>query len=118
MSFQYTRLTDPMYLTGSVTPVYVNQSGTKTFVSGFILFNGNTASETTNLYLVPNVGFQIAGAGSVHRWWGNSIAAAETVFIDLQSPIILDKANDTIQGSVNSVNNRVSITILGNKDVP
>jgi hypothetical protein len=115
MALQYVKLAPPQYLAGSVAPVYTNPSG-KTFVSGFIVFNGNTAPETVNLYTVPAVGGALSAAGSVHRWWSNAINAKETVFIDALNPIILDSQYDSIFGWCESTNNRVTIQVLGNRD--
>ena len=42
---------------GTAGTLYVNPAQTKTYFKGFVVFNGNTTTETVNLYLAEdNVG--------------------------------------------------------------
>lgn len=120
MARQFTRLADIQYVSNTAGSVYSNPASTTTYVKSFILFNGNTSTETVKLYNVPDnagsVGTAVdAGSASGNQFAEISIASKETIMFDLPYPITITDQNDSIQ-AVTTTATRVTIQLLGDKD--
>lgn len=115
MTRLFTRLADIQYVPSSAGAIYTNPASTKTYIKGFVLFNGNTSSETVRLYNVPDNAGSAGTAGIANQFAEFSLASLETLMFDLPYPITITDANDTIQ-AVTTTASKVTVQLLGDKD--
>lgn len=115
MARQYTRLADIQYVASSAGAIYTNAASTKTYIKSFILYNGNTTSETVKLYNVPDSTGSVGTAGVSNQFLEITLATTETLMFDLPYPVTLIDENDTIQAATTTAS-KVTIQILGDKD--
>lgn len=115
MARQYTRLADPQFIPSTVGSVYANPSSKKTFISGFMVFNTNTTSETVKLHNVPNSGASLGTAADGNQFEEFALAAKTSKLISLPYPIALIDLNDSIQ-AVTTTASKVTIIMLGDID--
>jgi len=115
MARQYTRLVDIQYVASTAGAIYTNPASTKSYIKSFILFNGNTSSETVKLYNVPDSTGSAGTAGVDNQFAEIVLAAGETLMFDLPYPITIIDTNDTIQAST-TTSSKVTVQILGDKD--
>lgn len=115
MALNRTRLANIQYIANSAGAIYTNGSSTKTYIRGFVIYNGNTTAEAVKLYNVPNSTGSVGTAGVSNLFYSQSIAADETVIISFPYPVVLIDTNDTIQ-AVTTTASKVTVQILGDKD--
>lgn len=118
MSFSYSRLADIQYIEAT-TPktLYFNPSGgAKSYIRSLVLFNGNTTTETTKLYMVPDSATATGTAGASNQFAELSLLTKETLIYDFKYPITMIDPNDTLQGSTTTAS-KVTIQVLGAIDV-
>lgn len=115
MARQYTRLADPQFIPSTVGSVYANPASSKTFISGILVFNTNTTSETVKLYNVPNSGASLGTAGDGSQFDEFALAAKTQKLISLPYPITQLDLNDSIQ-AVTTTASKVTIQLLGDRD--
>lgn len=116
MARQFTRLTDIQYVASSAGAIYTNAASTKSYIKSFILFNGNSSTETVKLYNVPDSTGSVGTAGVGNQFAEISLAALETLMFDLPYPVTLIDENDTIQATTTTAS-KVTVQVLGDKDV-
>jgi hypothetical protein len=110
------RLANIQTLPATVGSIYANPASTKTFISGFTLFNSHSAAETVKLHNVPDSGGSLGTAAASNQFLDVVIAAQETLIYEAPSDgIVLEDTNDSIQG-VTTGANRVTVIIHGVKD--
>jgi hypothetical protein len=115
MARLYTRLADPQFIPSTVGSVYANPSASKTYISGYILFNTNTTSETVRIHNVPNNG-AIIGTASDATQMDEVVLTTKTQLIrTFPYPITQIDLNDSIQ-AVTTTASRVTIQLLGDRD--
>jgi hypothetical protein len=112
---QYTRLADIQYVPATVGAIYTNPASTKTYITGFVIFNGNSTAELVKLYNVPNSGASAGTAGAANQFYEKSVASKATEIINLPYPITLLDLNDTIQADTDTAS-FVTIQLLGDID--
>jgi len=115
MALQRTRLADIQYIAATAGSIYANAAATKTYIRGLVLFNGNTTSETVKIYNVPDAAAALGASGVANQFIEQIILAKDTVFIELQHPVVLTDTNDSIQ-AVTTTASKVTVQILGDKD--
>lgn len=115
MALNRTKLSDIQYIASSAGSLYANPASAKTYIRGFIIYNGNTTAEAVKLYNVPDSAASLGTAGVSNLFYSQSIAADETVIIEFPHPIVLTDENDSIQG-VTTTASKVTFQILGDKD--
>jgi hypothetical protein len=115
MARQFTRLADIQYVADSAGALYTNAASTTTYIKSFVLYNGNTSTETVKLYNVPDSGGSAGTAADANQFAEIALASKETLMFDLPYPITLIDTNDTIQASTNTAS-KVTVQILGDKD--
>ena len=115
MSLQRGKLGDIAYIASTAGSVLTNASGTKTYVRSVMLHNTNSSAETVELYNVPDSTGSLGTAGAANRFFKKDVAADETLFIDLEYPIVLTDENDSIQ-AVTTTASKVTIQLMGDKD--
>jgi hypothetical protein len=115
MARQNTRLVDIQYIASSAGAIYTNAASTKTYIKSFVLFNGNTVSETVKLYNVPDSTGSVGTADAANQFAEIALASLETLMLDLPYPITIIDENDTIQ-AVTTTASKVTVQILGDKD--
>tara|TARA_B100001250_G_scaffold281468_1_gene243743 strand:- start:5891 stop:6265 length:375 start_codon:yes stop_codon:yes gene_type:complete len=95
--------------------IYVNPATTKTYIKGFIIFNGATTVETVNLYfLEDNLGAleTLDVATKPQQFLRQELASGETFYVELNYPIVLTDENDSIFGLTDS-SQKVTIITIG-----
>ena len=95
--------------------IYVNPATTKTYIKGFIIFNGATTVETVNLYFIEdNVGAldTLDTATKPQQFLRQELASGETFYVELNYPIVLTDENDAIFGLTDS-SQKVTIITIG-----
>lgn len=103
---------------GTAGTIYVNPAATKTYFKGFVVFNGNTTTETVNLYLAEdNVGAldTIDAATKPQQFIRQELSSGETFYVELNYPIVLEDENDAIYG-LTDTSNKVTIILIGDKE--
>jgi hypothetical protein len=115
MARQNTRLVDIQYVATTAGAIYTNAASTKTYIKSFVLFNGNTVSETVKLYNVPDSTGSVGTAGAANQFAEIVLGSLETLMFDLPYPITVIDTNDTIQ-AVTTTADKVTIQVLGDKD--
>jgi hypothetical protein len=110
------KLADIQYIANSAAAVYSNPASTKTFISGFTIFNGNTTAETVKLYNVPDSSGSVGTAGLSNQFFEQSLAPLETYIVEAPSDgYVLSDTNDSIQATTTTAS-KVTIQIHGTKD--
>ena len=95
--------------------IYINPATTKTYIKGFIIFNGATTVETVNLYFVEdNLGAldTLDVASKPQQFLRQELASGETFYVELNYPIVLTDENDAIFGLTDS-SQKVTIITIG-----
>ena len=101
----------------ATSTIYTNTANTRTYIKAFVIHNaGITTTAYCALYQVPNLGGSVGTASSSNEFFTQYINPGETVFLEYPYPLTMTSTNDTIQLLVNSVNQRINIQILGDKD--
>ena len=98
--------------------IYINPGTTKTYLKGFILFNGNTTTETINLYYVEdNLGNTdtLDIANKPQQFIRQELASGETFYVELNYPIVMTDAGDQIIALTDTAQ-KVTIVLLGDKE--
>ena len=93
-------------------------AGTKTYFKGFVVFNGNTTTETVNLYLAEdNVGAldTVDAATKPQQFIRQELSSGETFYVELNYPIVLEDENDAIYGLTDTAN-KVTVILIGDKE--
>lgn len=117
MAITRSKLADIQYVASSAGSIYSNPSSTKTFISGFTLFNSNTTAETVKIYYVPDSGGNVGTASTANQFLEISLASLETFVFDAPSDgIVLSDTNDSIQ-AVTTTTSKVTVIVHGTKDV-
>ena len=101
--------------TSTAAAIYINPATTKTYIKGFIIFNGATTVETVNLYFIEdNVGAldTLDTATKPQQFLRQELASGETFYVELNSPIVLTDENDAIFGLTDS-SQKVTIITIG-----
>ena len=107
------RLADIQTLPATVGSIYANPASTKTFISGFTLFNSHTAAETVKLHNVPDSGGSLGTAAATNQFLEVVLASKETLIFEAPSDgIVMEDTNDSIQ-AVTTGANRVTVIIHG-----
>lgn len=115
MALQRGKLADIQYISDSAASILTNASGDKTYVRSLVLHNANSTTEIVQLYNVPDSTGSLGTAGDANRFFKKDIAADETLFIDLEYPIVLTDENDSIQ-AVTTTASKVTVQLMGDKD--
>jgi hypothetical protein len=95
--------------------IYLNPATTKTYIKGFIIFNGATTVETVNLYFVEdNLGAPdtLDTATKPQQFLRQELASGETFYVELNYPIVLTDENDAILALTDS-SQKVTIITIG-----
>ena len=101
--------------TATAAPIYVNPATTKTYIKGFIIFNGATTVETVNLYFVEDATGALDTldvATKPQQFLRQELASGETFYVELNYPIVLTDENDSIFGLTDS-SQKVTIITIG-----
>ena len=102
----------------TAAPIYVNPATTKTYLKGFVIFNGATTTETVNLYyLEDNVGAldTLDIASKPQQFLRQELASGETFYVELNYPVVLEDENDAIYG-LTDTSNKVTCILIGDKE--
>jgi len=115
MSLQRAKLADIQYVASSAGSIYANPASTKTFVRGITLHNTNSTAETVKLYNVPDSATALGTAGAGNRFLNVSLAANDTLLIEMPYPIVLTDQNDSIQAETTTAS-KVTVQLHGDTD--
>lgn len=115
MTMQRGKLADIAYLAAAAGSIYANPAGTKTYVRAITLFNGNSTTETVNLYNVPDSAAALGVAGAGNMFLQQQLAAQETLIIEFPYPIVLADTNDSLQASTTTAS-KVTVMLHGDTD--
>tara|TARA_B100001996_G_scaffold379483_1_gene365304 strand:- start:5899 stop:6270 length:372 start_codon:yes stop_codon:yes gene_type:complete len=98
--------------------IYINPATTKTYLKGFILFNGNTTTETINLYYIEDnlsAPDTLDIANKPQQFVRQELASGETFYVELNYPIVMTDQNDQIMGLTDTAQ-KVTVILLGDKE--
>lgn len=110
------KLADIQSLPATAGSIYSNPASTKTFISGFTLFNSNTTAETVKLYNVPDSSGSVGTAAAANQFAEVVLAAKEMFIYEAPSDgIVLQDTNDSVQ-AVSTSASVVTVIIHGVKD--
>lgn len=116
MTITRDRLANIATLPSTVGSIYTNPASTKTFISGFTLFNSNTSTETVKLYNVPDNSGALGAAAVTNQFLEIVLATLETFVYEAPSDgIVLTDTNDAIFGVTNTAS-KVTVMVHGTKD--
>lgn len=115
MAMERGKLADIQTLSDSTASIYTNPAATKTYVRGLVLHNTNSSSEEIVLYNVPDSAGSVGTAAAGNQFFKRELAAGESVFIDLEYPIVLTDENDSLQAVADTAS-VVTVQVLGDKD--
>jgi hypothetical protein len=111
------RLADITTIASTVGSIYANPASTKTFISGFTLFNSNNTSETVKLYNVPDSTGSLGTAAVTNQFLEITLVTLETFIYEVPPDgIVLSDTNDAIFAVANTAS-KVTVMIHGTKDV-
>lgn len=110
-----TKLADIQYVPSTVGSVYANAASGKTFVTGCILFNNDTAARTVSAHNVPDSSGSLGTAGNANKFLEVNLAAKEMFLLELDYPMVLTDTNDSIQMSASAAS-QVTVILLGDRD--
>lgn len=99
----------------TASAVVTNASGKRTYVRGFVVFNGNTATETLGLHVVDNVSGSLGSATAGNKILEMQLAAKETVTLALPYPITMTGTNDAVFASASTAS-KINLVALGDTD--
>lgn len=116
MARQNTRLANIQYVPSTVGAVLTNPASTKTFVAGFSLFNVGTATQTIDVYIVPDSGGSVGTAGNANFHGRFTVAAKASFDRVFPFPLPMIDTNDTIQ-MVTTNASTVTVFFYGDTDV-
>jgi hypothetical protein len=109
------RLANIQTISSTAGVIYANPAGTTTFVGCIILHNTHTATETVQLYNVPDSTGSVGTAALSNRFMQVDIAANATVSFPFDGDgIVLADTNDSIQASSTSAG-KVTVQLSGPK---
>lgn len=111
-TLQRSKLADIQYVPAAAGSLYANPAGARTLITGFTLFNGNTTTETVQLYNVPDSALALGTAGAGNQFLKMNLAAGETLFVELPFGVMLTDQNDSIQGVTNTAS-KVTVMLHG-----
>ena len=104
---------------GTAGTIYVNPAVLQRHISKVLLFfNGNTTTETVNLYLAEdNVGAldTVDAATKPQQFVRQELSSGETFYVELNYPIVLEDENDAIYGLTDTAN-KVTVILIGDKE--
>ena len=115
MALARAKLADIAYVASSVGSIYANPASTKTYIKGFVLFNGNTTSELVKLYAVPDSAAALGTAGAGNQIAEMTLEAKSTMFLEFPSSLVLTDQNDSIQ-AVTTTASKVTVIVCGDKE--
>ena len=110
------KLADIQTVAATVGSIYANPASTKTYIRGIVLHNTNTTAEIVELHNVPDSAGSLGTAAATNKFLRVSVAANDTVTVDLAYPLVLTDTNDSIQAVTTTVS-KVTIMLQGDKDV-
>lgn len=111
-TLQRVKLADIQYVGSSAGSIYANPASTKTLITGFTLFNGNTTAETVKLYNVPDSATALGTAGVGNQFLEVSLPSKDTLFIEAPFGMMLTDQNDSIQAVTNTAS-KVTVMVHG-----
>lgn len=115
MALQRVKLADIQYIAATTAAsIYSNPSSTKTLVTGLILFNGNTTTETVKLYVVPDSGGSVGTAGVSNQVMQLTLTTMDTLFVEFPFGVMLTDTNDSIQASTTTAS-KVTVIVTGDQ---
>lgn len=100
MAFSYGKLINvtPITATGSVAqPLYVNQSGTKTYAAELEFHNVDASARQITIFNVPGSGGSAGANATTNQIMKMVIPSLDTVWIEPKYPYVLSTAGDSIQ---------------------
>lgn len=115
MALTHGKLTDIQYVAATAGSIYANPASSKSYIRSIILHNTNTTPETVELYNVPDSTAALGTAGTANQFFKKDVSANETLFVDLEYPIVLTDTNDSIQ-AVTTTASKVTVQVLGDVD--
>ena len=113
-TLQRAQLAAPAQLDTTAAALYDNAAATTALIVGITLFNSDTASRTAKIYLVPASAGALGTAGVGNQVLEVSLAAKETLFVDLPFGSYLTGTHDSVQGSAD-VASKVTVFVHGDK---
>ena len=115
MATTYDRLTEITTIATAAASVYANPADTVSYVTHIVLHNTNTTEEDVELWNVPDSAASVGTAADANRFWADTLAANETVFLEIPKiGLVLEDTNDSIQ-AVTDTASKVTIQIFGSK---
>lgn len=115
MAFQYTKLIDfTQVATASSTLVYANSASQISFIGGIIVHNSALAARDLTLNSVPDNAGALGTVSASNQFLKISLSALDTVFLEIQPPLILNDTNDAIYGLASA--SGVNIQLNGNRN--
>lgn len=115
MALQRAKLADIQYIPATAGSLYANPASTTTFIRGLLLHNTNTTAETVKLYVVPDSAGALGTATSAHLILNVSLAANDTLLVELPYAVVLTDTNDSIQ-AITTTASKVTALLFGDKD--
>lgn len=115
MALQRTKLADIAYIASTAGSIYANPASTKTYVRGFTIHNDNSTAETVKLYYVADSAGSLGTAATSNKFLEVSLAAKDTLFLEVPYSIVLTDTNDSIQ-AVTTTASKVTVIVHGDKD--
>jgi hypothetical protein len=117
MTLTLNTLANIQYIPSTVGSLLANSTSQKTYITGIVLFNGNTSNLTVKLYNVPNSGGALGTAGASNQFFEQSLVPQETLFLEFpKTGICLSGTNDSIQGSTTTAS-KVTVQFIGAIDL-
>lgn len=99
MAINYVKLMDPVVLNnGTAAAVYANPVGTKTMIGGFWVHNTNASTREVTMFNVPDAAAALGTPGATNQFYKVTLAALETMFVEMRPPVLLTDENDAIFG--------------------
>lgn len=115
MALQHTRLANIQFVPTTAASIYTNAVNTKSYVRGFVIFNGNTALETVELFWVPANAGLVGTPSAGNQFTKAKIAADDTLIIDFPYTLSLVDTNEAIFAKTTTAS-KVTIILLGDKE--
>ena len=115
MALQRTSLTKVLQLAASAAAIYTNAAGAKAHVKGVLLHNTDTVVREVSVYWVQPSGGAVGSATLATRIFCVSLAAKETLTLEVPFALVLTATNETIQAVAASAN-VVNAAVLGDQD--
>ena len=116
MALTHMRLTEITTIAATAGAVYTNPASTTAYVTLIVLHNTNTTAEDVELWNVPDSTGSVGTAADTNKFWADSLAANETVFVEVPKiGLVLEDTNDTIQAMTDTAS-KVTIQIFGSQE--